>query len=97
MPNGWNAAARLPESCSHLGARHLGRVFAAYFIAIIRNAPVVGRGCPAVDQSGDGERSLLCWFFQDCIIAMRGYDFQKGTTAAQCNESDDKRGKSWLR
>src|SRR5271166_2885231 len=32
----------------------------------------------SVDQSSDGERSLLCRSSQDCIIAIRGYDFQEG-------------------
>ena len=32
----------------------------------------------SVDQSSDRERSLLYRFSQDCIIAIRGYDFQEG-------------------
>ena len=32
----------------------------------------------SVDQSSDGERSLLRLFCRDSIIAIRGYDFQEG-------------------
>ena len=31
-----------------------------------------------VDQFSDAERSLLRLFCRDCIIAIRGYDFQEG-------------------
>src|SRR5271166_514944 len=36
----------------------------------------------SVDQSSDGERSLLCRSSQDCIIAIRGYNFQEGQPVA---------------
>src|SRR5271165_1785592 len=36
----------------------------------------------SVDQSSDGERSLVCRSSQDCIIAIRGYNFQEGQPVA---------------
>ena len=39
----------------------------------------------SLDQSSDVERSSLCRFSQDCIIAIRGYDFQEGQVSGDQN------------
>ena len=68
----WNAAARLPGSCSHLwraaSAAGSSRVFPIRRERTCRWTRILR----SVDQSSDGERSLLCRFSQGCIIAIRG-------------------------
>src|SRR5271157_4311173 len=41
----------------------------------------------SVDQSRDGERSLPCRPSQDCIIAIRGYNFQEGQVIGRATSS----------
>ena len=49
----------------------------------------------SVDQSSDGERSLLRLFCRDCITTIRGYDFQEGQVLTATNTMIAELAQNW--